>query len=508
MKHSSIKIEQPCEFINSEAISPLISKVQIKVCYVSDEPNRNKSIITKEVAKEMAPSLRGAPIVAYYDEETEDFEQHNRVLSIEDGVISLLDGTRPYGFVDLNAKLWFQKFLDDGKNEREYLMTEGYIWTGQYKEAKKIVEDGKGQSMELDENTLDATWTKDDNGKRQFFIINEAVISKLCVLGDDYEPCFEGAEMQVNFSLNDSFKQEMYAMVNEMKKILQEGGVKMPTTYAVSIGSDLWDRMNGYIREKYPDEKDSWMSQFRIYGIYEDEGNKFAILQCKESLKLFKLDFTYDDTNGFVPNEGELIEVSEKFESQFALADIEAYENQQKNEEIEDNSDKSNNDKNDNNTEDTPNEEPIIENAEEPAAVAYVLDEIPEYIELKNQFEELQTRYSTLEAEKNRLESENGPLIEFKKAAERKDKEAMIAQFYMLSDEDKKDVIENIDNYSIDDIEAKLSIICVRNKVSFDLDENKDTHKEPITYSLCDTPDDDADMPAWVKAALAVSKED
>ena len=69
MKHSSIKIEQPCEFINSEAISPLISKVQIKVCYVSDESNRNKSIITKEVAKEMAPSLRGAPIVAYYNEE-------------------------------------------------------------------------------------------------------------------------------------------------------------------------------------------------------------------------------------------------------------------------------------------------------------------------------------------------------------------------------------------------------------------------------------------------------
>nr|DAI51148.1 MAG TPA: hypothetical protein [Caudoviricetes sp.] len=55
----------------------------------------------------MAPSLRGAPIVAYYDDETEDFEQHNRILSIKDGEITLLDGTRPYGFVDLNAKLWF-----------------------------------------------------------------------------------------------------------------------------------------------------------------------------------------------------------------------------------------------------------------------------------------------------------------------------------------------------------------------------------------------------------------
>jgi hypothetical protein len=29
-------------------------------------------------------------------------------------------------------------------------MTEGYIWTGQYPEAKRIVERGNNQSMELD----------------------------------------------------------------------------------------------------------------------------------------------------------------------------------------------------------------------------------------------------------------------------------------------------------------------------------------------------------------------
>jgi len=39
----------------------------------------------------------------------------------------------------------------------------------------------------------------------------------------------------------------------------------------------------------------------------------------------------------------------------------------------------------------------------------------------------------------------------------------------MLSDEQKKDCVDNIDTYSFDEIEAKLSVICVRNKVSFDL---------------------------------------
>jgi hypothetical protein len=44
-------------------------------------------------------------------------------------------------------------------------MTEGYIWTGQYPESQRIIDEGNNQSMELSENYLDATWTKDDNGK-------------------------------------------------------------------------------------------------------------------------------------------------------------------------------------------------------------------------------------------------------------------------------------------------------------------------------------------------------
>ena len=73
----------------------------------------------------------------------------------------------------------------------------------------------------------------------------------------------------------------------------------------------------------------------------------------------------------------------------------------------------------------------------------------------------------------------------------------------MLSEEDKKDVIEKIDTYSLDDIEAKLSILCVRNKVSFS-DENKATPE--TTFNLADTDNDDSSTPAWVKAALETAK--
>ena len=39
--------------------------------------------------------------------------------------------------------------------------------------------------MELSNKFLDGTWTKDNNGKPKFFIINEAIISKLCILGEE-----------------------------------------------------------------------------------------------------------------------------------------------------------------------------------------------------------------------------------------------------------------------------------------------------------------------------------
>lgn len=155
MQHTSIKLETPCEFINVTPLNPLISKCQIKVCWVGDEPNRNKSIITKDVARDMANTLPGSPIVGYFNEAKGDFEEHNRVIDISNGKFAIKDTTRPYGFVDLGAKVWFQKFLDDGETEREYLMTEGYLWTGQYPEAQRIIDQGNNQSMELDDKLIE-----------------------------------------------------------------------------------------------------------------------------------------------------------------------------------------------------------------------------------------------------------------------------------------------------------------------------------------------------------------
>ena len=454
--HSSIKMNYPCEMINISPINPLISKCQIKVCYVSDKPNRNGSIITKDVARDMANSLPGSPIVGYFNENSGDFEEHNRSIEISQGEFKIKDTTKPYGFVDLGAKCWFQKF-QEGNVEREYLMTEGYLWTGQYPECERVLTHGNNQSMELDEKNINAHWTKDENGEPQFFIINEAIISKLCILGEDYEPCFEGAQItKVQFSFDDGFKEKLFSMMNELKELLNEGGVSMDKELLTS--EDV---------------------------IEENQDSNFAVKTDEEK----KDDKKDDDKEEKCPKCGKPkseCECDDEDKKKFAVNDPE--------------------DKEDKKDEDKcpecgkPKSECTCKKDKEDKKEKYNLNEIPEYVELFENYNTLQSQYSALETEVTELR-------EFKVAAERKDKEAMIAGFYMLSDEDKKDVLDNIDTYSLEDIEAKLSIICVRNKVSFDLDDNKEEKKEVVTYSMNDQLNDDSNVPAFVKAMRNVAKD-
>ena len=450
--HSSIKLDTPIEVLNIKPLNPLISKCEIKVCYVGEDPNRNGSIITKEVATEMANSLPGSPIVGYYNEEDQDFEGHNRELVIEDGEFKIKDTTRPYGFVDLNATVWFQKFLDDGVNEHEYLMTEGYLWTGQYPECARILEKGNNQSMELDEKNVKGEWTKPSNNKPQMFIINEAIISKLCILGEDTEPCFEGARVTsptIQFSFENGFKEQLFSMMNELKEYLEgKGGEEPMPIENMEVETEV------------------------IEETVEVEAETEVAIEFEETSP-------------------ESVPQTEEFS---------------KNEDENDSEDKSDSEKD--SEEKCPEcGKPVDEcecEEEKEEECKYSLEEIPEYVELSTNYSTLQEQYENLQATVAELNSQIESLTEFKKGVEKKEKEAMIDSFYMLSDEDKQDIRNNIDSYSIDEIESKLSVICVRNKVSFSLSE--DDNNGPTTYNLNGSGEEDVSTPAWVKAARAVAK--
>jgi hypothetical protein len=439
--HQSVATIDSPEFINLQPldINPLMSKCEIKVLYIGE--NRNHSFITKDVATEMSKTLRGAPIVGYYKEENQDFRDHGDQIIIDEKGIQFKCLTKPYGFVSPDAEVWFQKFedTDDFGNKivREYLMTTGFLWTGQFEEAKLAIEQGRPHSMELDKDTLDGYWSENVNTKMELFIVNDAIFSKLCILGDDVEPCFEGSSVtapnvSTNFSkVDDNFKQTLFSMMQDLKFALEGGNM-------AKVDEEKKDKTNETVENK----TDKTTEEVKDIKTEKDNKDK-------------KKNYTKEDKKE-----------EDKKEDNPAPAEDKKLE--EKKEETK-----------------TPAEDKKEEEKDKKDKKDYAL-----------MYSELETKYNDLSA---KYES----LVAFKQNVEKQQKEELIGGFYMLSDEDKKDVVAHIDEYSLDDIEAKLSVICVRKKVNFDLDdtsknENKTEEENPVTTFNLENAGDS--VPAWIKA--------
>lgn len=469
MMHQSIATIDSPEFINLQPleINPLMSSCEIKVLYLGE--NRNHSYITKDVATEMAKTLRGAPIVGYYKEEKDDFADHGERMIFDDEGIKFECLTRPYGFVAPDAKVWFQKFDDvdefGNTTTREYLMTTGYLWTGQYEECKSVVEGGKPQSMELDEESLEGHWSTNSKTGMDFFIINDAIFSKLCILGEDVEPCFEGSsitapEVSKTFTkMDDNFKKTLYAMMQDLKFAL-EGGQKM-----------IIDEAETKVTESEVVETEAEITaeetSIKTEATVEEETN----LETEENSE----DKDTEDQSVLAENDNSIEDQSSQ--ENFTKADDKDEEEESKD---------ANDSKEDSESEEDDEDKEYKCGESSKKEKSYSLLET-ELAETKAAYADLEQKYQVL--------------VEFKKQIDNEKKDALINSFYMLSDEDKADVIENKSNYSLDEIESKLSVICVRKRVNFDLEDTSKKEEEVVenvtTYNMNDV---EPTTPAWIAA--------
>lgn len=432
------------QFINLEPldINPLMSKCTIKVLYVGE--NRNGSLISKEVATNMSKTLRGCPIVGHYIKNKQDFGDHGDQVIIDENGVTINKLTKPYGFVAPDAKIWFQFYedLDDYGNTqvREYLMTEGYLWTGQFKECADVAINENPQSMELDENSLRGYLDNDT----KLFIINDATFSSLCILGQDVEPCFEGARF---FSAeSNEFMTELLYMAKELKFALESQKKE----------EDMEDN-----EKKVPTEFDG------------EGGGEAATGATVSTVTPPPAPVAVTPT---VPAEVDGVTLSEEDKTIAQTLDESYAESGET------------------------KEQSLVKDAATNVDKKVETDfaEKEEVVEDSGDFESLQAEFAALQSKYNLLEEQNAELLAFKKEIEEKEKDELIASFYMLSDEDKKAVVENKANYSLKEIKAELSMICVDKKVNFSLDKGEESRNSNLTVNLnahqADT------LPAWLRA--------
>ena len=487
--YQSIATINSPEFINLQPVdlNPGMAKCEIKVLYLGN--NRNKTSISKDTAREMAKTLRGAPIVGYYREDKEDFFDHGEQITMDGDGIHFKSLTRPYGFVSPDAEVWFQDFEDmDDQGQsivRTYLMTTGYLWVGQYEEAKQILEDGgKPHSMELQKESLEGFWSKDINSNCEFFIINDAIFSKLCILGDDVEPCFEGSSITApnvsnNFALDDKFKKTLFSMMQELQDILQGGDYTVEDTKKKVVDSSVVAEETPTVEESVIDPITEPLYSGTDGTDTDNSDNQSAEpTETSEGVEDNGADAASEDSSEGTDSNGGDDGSSDSGSSDYV-----------KEEDKDDEKDEESTEGNEDSSEDKETEKDDNEEAKK------------KYALIEEELNNLKVSFDNLKAESEATAAE---LAEYKTALEEyqmKEKDALIAEFSMLSEEDKKDVIEHKAEYSLEDIKSKLAVLCYDKQVSY---KKADDTQESLTVNVVTQ---SSYKPEWLQAVENRRKE-
>lgn len=531
MNKSVATIDAP-EFINLQTsdISPFIKQGEVKVLYTGE--NRNGSYISKDTAERMGKTLRGAPIVGFYKEDVGDFRDHGEKITWDCDDFKFECMTKPYGFVPLDAKVWFQNFVDTNEFgeqvERTYLMTTCYLWVGQYEEANLPFQDGgRPHSMELDDDTLDGHWATNEKGI-EFFIINDANITKLCILGLDVEPCFEGSSVTAP-NVSTSFTKDSKSFIEELREMVRQvefakkGGLSMTTE---TIDKSIVEQPNTEFNLNFEDgsgegatggegagegagagESGTSETGTGETGTGETGTGETGNESGNTGTTGEGGDSGSGDDNGNEPGSDDPVETITEIAEQVSAGELEGDVAQVEGQAI---TDQANVDLADAKAS---GDQAAIDAAQ---AVVDAVTEQQETIDAvasdqqssdaagsgnvvpKESFTALEEKYNALLAE---VES----LREYKLKVENVERDTIIAKFSMLPEDILKEVSDNKEKYSLNDLENHLKVLYFDNNVTLEKKQEEKKVEPVTTFNLegCEA----QQLPAWLAEVKATQEK-
>lgn len=447
------------EISNVEPVNDLFSKCFIKILYPG--LNQNNVYIDKEVANEMAKTLYNIPIVGEFIETVEDFKDHGGRIEITSEDIKFIQTTKPYGFVPEGTEIGWQNVIEADGTTNEYLTCIGFLWTGRYPEVVKVIEEGRPQSMELDEESLEGYWERKDN--QEFFHITSAKFSALCILGKDVPPAFESANIGSYYVSNPiAFSKQLGKLIRNLEESLIEIEDKKVVNFT-SIKDN---------KEEKTKKGGSNMLQFNLN--LDEDNIKYKIYTALNDIRDEQRELKYTIAKIDIDSE-EVVFIEEEGGKTF----IQTYEI------IDDN---------------------FKFTGEPKEIVLTIATEDNTIEELQTKYEQLITEYEQLKSQKEvndtsdnsvlqqkltELEQENQSLKDFKQQIETEGKQEIMAKFSaILSDEDIAPFQEKLDIYNKHDLEKELAAIAF-NRIDFSKHQSKN--------DLIIEPKPNDDLPGWVK---------
>ena len=427
-----------------EPISTTLSKCRVRIFYRGF--NRNRTFISDDFAQQLINSLPYVPIKGIFNYGKVDYEDHGT---------DNTDG-RIYGIIAANPNFAWEKHIDQDGIEREYACADAILFSALYPEAKIIV--GSRQSMEIYPETMEGYWDTWEDGM-PYFNFKKGELLGLQVLGQDVEPCFEGAAF--------------YSLAKEVKELVE---------YVKSF-KEQEEKKNMDIKEEVVATPETTVEEVATENTVTLQDEEPAVIEQVEE------PVTMQTEEPVVVQEDNPVVIAEEANSIESTIETTTQDFEKATEEVFEKKD------------DIPDEEEEKKKEEEDEKAKNSLLETVESLKseidsLKATQAEYQKKIDEFNSENVRLNNElmdiknkNAELSEYKLSVETSKKEAVLSKFEeMLTEEQYNSFKEDISKYTESDLEKEIiATIYHTNPNAFAKKEPeliyKDSNKDVVTES-------------------------
>lgn len=462
-----------------------ITRVKIWLLHLGK--NFNGSIFNKEIVDNAIPSLAYCPVVGFIKKNSEgedDFSDHHYIIiKDENGLRQKYVGSA-YGVIlseEENNAQYEERLCEDGET-RTFLTVEAIMWN-MFEDSSEIInrDQIKSQSMELFDLEDSYDGYEDDDG---YFVFTKFSFRAACLLGEDYEPAMINSTVEVvNFTLNNfikSVQSELNHKYTAFTKMLKstEGGrntmdknEKQNTDFSQTVLSQINDISN--LIENKETIETSWGYQYARYSLIDVQDNEVIVIDRKNNFNYYGMTFTLD-------NDQPVVDFESAKRKKIVYED---YVEGDSNKAITTNFSIANEIEN------------VVTNMQ-----SKITEAETKVSEAENAKTEVETKYTAVQTELDEIKAqyeeikpkyENYVAAEKQKEAEELDKakDNMLSQFekHLGSDDDFISIKDNKAQYSVDEIEAKCSIMLFRKNKG--LDFTKPSGKD-VALGIPETKDD------------------
>lgn len=176
--------------------------------------NFNGSVFSKEVVEENIDTIKNTPILGFIQKtsDEEDFSGHEYIITKDKNGIHRKNIGSAWGVVPESCNpRWYSKTLDTGE-EVEMLQVDALLWSKLEDSRDIMLRDiEKAQSMELNPESIDGY----ENPETGLFHFTKFSFEGCTILGKNYEPAMQDANITINFTVSDFVKNIQSELINK-----------------------------------------------------------------------------------------------------------------------------------------------------------------------------------------------------------------------------------------------------------------------------------------------------